>query len=166
MNAYLSAARELVTTGIEKSRTPLTPALEAHLSFTVARFMDAPVKTDLITVQYYRAVEERAKRDRIREIGDCCLISCGLFPERIRKSGGRISYYAGLGQGAYDQVGMTEAAWGFSSMLDVLSSLGEGRTARNLLDLARGGSSAAEKDLRKENVILFSTEKFRRVSRS
>lgn len=118
-SSYLSAARDLVVTGMRESQVDLSPDLEFHLASTVAFYMRRPVRTDSLTNRMMKLPRKRG-REEYRRIGNDCLISCAFFVERLTRNGGSIVYYAGLGQAAYDVAGMTEAALGFPDMLDVL----------------------------------------------
>lgn len=46
-------------------------------------------------------------------------VTCGIFAKRLERLGGT-GPYVGLGRTAYIQAGLTEAAYGFHLMLDVL----------------------------------------------
>ena len=142
LDAYLNAAREIVMGGMEASRTPLSHALEFRLSRIVAKHMREPVGCDMIVTRITRESERNARPERVAEIGDDCLITCGMFPERIRRRGGSVRFYSDVGRAAYDYAGLTEAAYGFSHMLTVLSAVAP-TPAAAMLDLAAAGDAGA-----------------------
>lgn len=155
-NAALSVATEFVRYGIEKTGIPLTGSLEAYLSITFVRFMGRQVRVDLLTVRVTRAMDASAPADGLRELADECLIACALFEDRLRRSGA-VRHYVGLGQMTYDAADMTEQAYGFIHMRDVISAAA-GRAGsddgRVLIDRARAGSATARAELETQNVVV------------
>jgi hypothetical protein len=155
--ATLSIASEFVRTGIEKAGIPLTDTLEAYLSITFARHIGATISVDLLTVRVTRALDENAPSDALRTLADECLIACAFFEERLRRTGGTVRHYIGLGQMTYDAASLTEQAYGFVLMRDVIASAA-GRLEREdpeaLIDRARTGSPAARSELAGQNVVV------------
>jgi hypothetical protein len=151
----LAIASDFVKTGMERAGVPLTQTLEAYLSITFARFIGETIRVDLLTVRINQAMDARAPRDIIRTLADECLIACAFFEGRLRRSG-TIRHYVGLGQMTYDAADMTEQAYGFMPMRDVIASAAEIQSddSRILLDAARSGSKTAEKDLKDQNVVV------------
>ena len=117
----LAIASDFVKTGMERANVPLTQSLEAYLSITFARFLGRTIGVDLLTVRVTQALEARAPRDVIRALADECLIACALFEARLRRVGS-VRHYVGLGQATYDAADMTEQAYGFIHMRDVIAS--------------------------------------------
>jgi hypothetical protein len=154
-DAYLGIAKDFVRTGIEKAGIPLTNSLEAYLSFTFARFIGQHIGVDLLTVRITRAMDENAPRDTMRALADECLIACALFERRLARSG-TVRHYVGLGQATYDAAAMTEQAYGFTHMRDVIASAANAEEDDKtiLLDRARAGSTTARDELERENVVL------------
>jgi hypothetical protein len=135
----LAIAQDFVRAGIDKAGIPLTETLEAYLSITFARFMDAG-----------------APRDTMRALADECLIACAFFERRLARNG-TIRHYVGLGQATYDAAAMTEQAYGFVHMRDVIASAadgGEPEDGRILIDRARAGSTTARDELAEQNVVV------------
>ena len=151
----LAIAKDFVRAGIEKAGIPLTESLEAYLSITFARFIGAHIAVDLLTVRITRAMDAGAPRDAMRALADECLIACAFFERRLARNG-TIRHYVGLGQATYDAAAMTEQAYGFVHMRDVIASAAEGREEdeRILIDRARAGSAAARDDLAARNVVV------------
>lgn len=153
--SQLAIASDFVKTGMEKAGVPLTENLEAYLSITFARFMGETIRVDLLTVRITEAMDARAPRDMIRALADECLIACAFFEARLRRAGA-IRHYVGLGQMTYDAADMTEQAYGFMPMRDVIASAAESSSddSRILIDRARSGSSTARKELETQNVVV------------
>lgn len=153
----LGIAADFVRTGIEKAGIPLTETLEAYLSFTFARYIGRNISVDLLTVRVTRALDDNAPSHALRMLADECLIACAFFEERLRRTGGTVRHYVGLGQMTYDAAELTEQAYGFVLMRDVIASAagrGEHEDKAALIDNARAGSPAARAELQGENVVL------------
>jgi hypothetical protein len=154
-DASLGIAKDFVQAGIEKAGIPLTDTLEAYLTITFARFIGAQIGVDLLTVRITRAMEAGAPRDTMRALADECLIACAFFERRLARNG-TIRHYIGLGQATYDAASMTEQAYGFVHMRDVIASAADRpeEDGRILIDRARAGSSAARDELAAQNVVV------------
>jgi hypothetical protein len=155
-DATLAVATDFVRSGIEKAGIPLTQTLEAYLSITFARFIGREIRVDLLTVRVTRAMDGGAPRDGLRALADECLIACALFEARLRRNGS-VRHYVGLGQMTYDAADMTEQAYGFVHMRDVMATAA-GRAGsddgRVLIDRARAGSAVARAELAAQNVVM------------
>lgn len=152
----LGIASDFVRSGIEKAGIPLTGSLEAYLSITFARFFGKAIDVDRLTVRAAGAMDGGAPRDLLRALADECLIACAFFQERLRRNG-TIRHYVGLGQTTYDAADMTEQAYGFVHMRDVIATAaGQDRSedGRVLLDRARAGSGSARAELAGQNIVL------------
>jgi hypothetical protein len=149
-------AAEFVKSGIEKAGIPLTETLEAYLSITFARFIRSEIHVDLLTLRITKALDARAPRDEIRGLADECLIATALFGRRLRRAGA-IRHYVAMGQMTYDAANMTEQAYGFVHMRDVIASAAardEAEDPRVLFDQARAGSQTARAELAGQNVVV------------
>jgi hypothetical protein len=154
--ATLGIASDFVKTGIEKAGIPLSNTLEAYLSITFARFIGTSIAVDLLTVRITQAMDASAPRDVIRALADECLIACAFFERRLRRNG-TIRHYVGLGQMSYDAAELTEQAYGFVHMRDVMASAAGSDPAedsRILVDRARAGSQTARAELAEQNVTV------------
>lgn len=154
-DATLGIASDFVRSGMEKTGIPLTQTLEHYLSITFARFIGRAIRVDMLTLRIARAMEETAPRDALRALADECLIACALFEGRLRRQGA-IRHYVGLGQTAYDAARLTEQAYGFIHMRDVMGAAAarEPEDGRTLVDRARAGSATARAELEARNVTL------------
>jgi hypothetical protein len=153
--ATLAIASDFVKAGVAKAGVPLTENLEAYLSITFARFIGATISVDLLTVRVTRAMDAAAPRDIMRALADECLIACAFFEGRLRRNG-TVRHYVGLGQATYDAADLTEQAYGFVHMRDVIASAAGGdadEDGRILLDRARAGSTTAKAELARQNVV-------------
>ncbi len=154
--ATLGIASDFVKTGIEKAGIPLTQTLEHYLTITFARFIGKTIVVDLLTVRVTEALDANAPSDILRALADECLIACAFFEGRLRRSG-TVRHYVGLGQVTYDAARLTEQAYGFVPMRDVIASAaagGESEDGRVLVDRARAGSETARRALAGQNVVV------------
>jgi hypothetical protein len=152
----LGIASDFVKTGIEKAGIPLSNTLEAYLSITFARFIGSSISVDLLTIRVTQAMDGSAPRDVIRGLADECLIACAFFERRLRRNG-TVRHYVGLGQMSYDAADLTEQAYGFAHMRDVMASAAgsdEAEDGRVLIDRARAGSQTARAELAEQNVVI------------
>jgi hypothetical protein len=152
----LAIASDFVKTGIEKAGIPLSNTLEAYLSITFARFIGSSISVDLLTIRVTQAMDGNAPRDVIRGLADECLIACAFFERRLRRNG-TVRHYVGLGQMSYDAADLTEQAYGFVHMRDVMASAAgsdEAEDGRVLIDRARAGSQTARAELAEQNVVI------------
>lgn len=150
---YLGPARDLAAAGSERSGIPLTETLRQTLALAIARAMRRPVDPDRLTWRLALARERGTERDAL-QVAEDCLISLGLFPERVRRVG-PIPTYMGVGRAAYRTAGHLESAYGFHLMVEALRFLSEPDRTR-LLQFARDGSSAAAARLRGQGVLVLS----------
>lgn len=154
--ATLGIAADFVRSGIEKAGIPLTETLEAYLSITFARFLHSEIRVDMLTVRITRAMDANAPRDEMRALADECLIATAFFARRLSRAGA-IRHYVAMGQMTYDAAEMTEQAYGFVHMRDVIASAAEAEDKgdrRMLFDQARAGSPKARDELARQNVVV------------
>ena len=153
--ATLAIASDFVQSGIRRAGVPLTHTLEAYLAITFARHIGKAIGVDLLTVRVSRALEGGAPQGAMRALADECLIACAFFEDRLRRAGS-IRHYVGLGQATYDAADMTEQAYGFVHMRDVIASAAESARAETpvLIERARAGSATARDELAQENVVI------------
>ncbi|GGD42501.1 hypothetical protein [Sinisalibacter lacisalsi] len=163
-DVFVAAADDIVDAGMKDSGIPLTDTLKHYLAITIARFMRDHPGLDGLTVRVTRAMEAHAPPDILRRLGDECLIATALFEGRLRRAGGSLRHYSGLGQVAYDAAAMTEQAHGFPHMRDVIASgTAQGRAReglRGLVDAARAGSTVARERLAAGNVVAFPSRRW------
>lgn len=163
-DVFVAAADGIVGEGMRESGIPLTETLRHYLAITLARFMRDHPDPDRLTVRVVRALDENAGAGVLRRLGDECLIACSVFEGRLRRAGGSLRHYTGLGQTAYDAARLPEQAVSFPHMRDVIVS-GTGRRTdrmRDLVDAARAGSGLARAALAGQNVVPFPAPQWRR----
>lgn len=81
--------------------------LESYLVFLLMRFADRPHCTARIMAQDYLASQHLSgvhRIDRLREVGDHCLLFSGLFPQLAERRLVRISYFVNIGRNSYHQL--------------------------------------------------------------
>lgn len=130
----------------------LSEELESYLVFLLMRFAKNPSLVHSILATDFLQSLEHIKRERnlhLRDVGDKCLLMCGLFPGRARRSRVRISYYVKLGQSAYGSVSEHQSEhhaahfselfsllrYHFVGLMDVLHTIHELQTDQTFLDL-------------------------------
>lgn len=82
----------------------LNEELESYLVFLLMRYTDKPeMAASILALDYLNGVNApgQLRQDKMRDVGDQCLLYSGLFPERAERRRVRISYYVDLGRSAY-----------------------------------------------------------------
>ena len=85
----------------------LDEEIESYLIFTLMRFTQNPeLASKALAPDFLRSADllGHAKENKLRDVGDQCLLLSGLFPQRAEKRLVSIGYYVGLGQSAYQQL--------------------------------------------------------------
>lgn len=156
-DAYVAAADGLVRRGVRESGIPLTENLRHYVAVTLARYMKRHIVVDRLTIRVARAMDTNAPQSELRDLADACLLACSLFERRLRRSGGSLRHYSGLGETAYDAASLTEQAFSFAHMRDVIvaATVQDRPGPQALLDAARAGSTLARKELAQDNIIAF-----------
>jgi hypothetical protein len=95
----------LVSEAEAKSKQTLNEEMESYLVFLLMRFTE---KTDLATkvlaLEFLNGLNEHRGKlceQKLREVGDSCLILAGLFPERALHKRVDLSYFINIGQSSY-----------------------------------------------------------------
>lgn len=132
-------------------RCALDEELESYLVFLLMRFAaDPELAARVMALEYLRGVGTRGREraDRLRAVGDQCLLYSGLFPRRAERRLVRTSYFVNLGRTAYQDLAdsVTRGAYalfgrlaaGFVPLMDVLQTMREldGRPCPDLLGSA------------------------------
>lgn len=84
----------------------LDEPLESYLVFMLMRFTGrADLVARAMALDFLDAQTERNRQpDRLREVGDKCLLFSGFFPQIAEKRLVRVSYFVRLGRSAYQQL--------------------------------------------------------------
>jgi hypothetical protein len=105
--------RQLVSEAQDSAHYSLDEELESYLVFLLMRYAQQPRKlATIVALEYVESLLARgqARRERLRDVGDTCLLFSGLFPNLARRRRVQISYYVRIGQGAYSELSQTLAA--------------------------------------------------------
>lgn len=128
--------RELVQEAAHRADRRLDEEIESYLVFLLMRFTgDVALASRTMALEYLDSVlaSGRIRRERLRDVGDQCLLFSGLFPRMARRRHVQIRYFVDLGRGAYDQLAaeaerglaavFRALAEGFVPLMDVLQTM-------------------------------------------
>ncbi|MDZ7803388.1 hypothetical protein [Thiohalophilus sp.] len=104
----LSQWHTLISEAEQAVGVTLEPELESYLVFTLMRYLDRPEMAQrVLALDYLEAAhcQGREQQERLRDVGDQCLLYSGLFPRRAERRRVRVSYYVDLGRSAYHHLG-------------------------------------------------------------
>jgi hypothetical protein len=82
----------------------LDEELQSYLVFLLMRFLSKPdIAARVLALDYIDSLlsSGRRQRDKLRDVGDVCLIHAGFFPRRARRKRVSEQYFVDLGSGAY-----------------------------------------------------------------
>ena len=85
----------------------LDETLESYLVFLLMRFAARPHCTARIMAEDYlrsQALQGEQRAEKLRDVGDHCLIFSGLFPQLAERRLVRISYFVNIGRSSYRQL--------------------------------------------------------------
>ena len=85
----------------------LDEELQSYLVFLLMRFLDKPgMAGKIMALDYIESMlsSGQRKEEKLRDVGDVCLIHAGLFPERAKRKRVSEQYFIDLGCGAYQQL--------------------------------------------------------------
>lgn len=127
------------------SSRQLDESLESYLVFLLMRFCGQPeMARRIMTMEFLQAQQDSGlKTERLRDVGDQCLLFSGLFPKIAEKRLVTVSYFVGLGRTAYHQLServdhhsdqfYSRLAQGFVNIMDVLHAM-RGLSGEPVLD--------------------------------
>jgi len=141
---------DLVREGEHRRHLALGEMLEAYLVFALIRHCnDASLMRHTMALDWLAAQERPRTPDRLRDVGDRCLLIAGLFPRLADRRRVSADYYIELGRGAYASAAeraprcerslFAELALAFHSLVDVLAAI-RGNAPTPAFALADGGS--------------------------
>jgi len=125
----------LVSEAQVASQRNLEEGLESYLVFLLMRFAGRPeLARKIMALEFLQAQREQSlKIDRLRDVGDQCLLFSGLFPQIAESRLVKVSYFVALGRSAYDQLASivdkqsdqlyTRLAHAFVGLMDVLHAM-------------------------------------------
>lgn len=94
----------LVKEAEENSHLLLGDELESYLVFLLVRFTNKPeMARSVLALDFLQSVQAQGmqQKNKLRDVGDKCLLFAGLFPGRAQRRRINISYYVDMGQSAY-----------------------------------------------------------------
>ena len=94
----------LVNDAQHNAGVQLNEELESYLVFMLMRYTDKPeMAASVLALDYLQGAHAlgQVRQDRMRDVGDQCLLYSGLFPERAEHRRVKVSYYVDLGRSAY-----------------------------------------------------------------
>jgi len=112
----------------------LDETLESYLVFTLMRFTQRPeLVSSVMALEFLDSAQQAGtqQHDRLRDVGDKCLLVSGLFPQNARHRLVSIGYFVNLGRSAYQQLHEKihgfygQLASDFVPMMDVLHAMRE-----------------------------------------
>ncbi len=98
---------DLVREAEELNGVFLDEDLESYLVFLLMRYTECTeLAARVMALEYLKSANTSGneRKERMRDVGDQCLLFSGLFPARAEKRRVRISYYVNLGRAAYQNV--------------------------------------------------------------
>jgi hypothetical protein len=113
----------------------LDEALESYLVFLLMRFAGRPdLARRVMALEFLEAQCHSVYQiDKLRDVGDQCLLFSGLFPQVAERRLVRVSYFVGIGRSAYDQLAVLldrkgdelygRLADAFVAVMDVLQAM-------------------------------------------
>ncbi len=103
------------------------PLTEHYLVHLLAAYAKRPIDDAPLAVKLMEALdaEPRARRDRLREVGDTSLFVSGFWSDSFARRSVDVDYYMDLGGSAYGELARTGAGWSRDPYGDVYESLSE-----------------------------------------
>ncbi len=124
----------------------LSEDLESYLVFLLMRFASNPhMLARVIALDYLNntSTERRTRHEKLRDVGDQCLLFSGLFPKQAERRMVKVSYFVDLGRTAYQQLSDTisnksadiygNLSRDFVSLMDILQTMRELQGSRTAL---------------------------------
>lgn len=126
----------LVAEAQSKAARHLDEELESYLIFLLMRFTSKPeMASSIMALQYLQSILEigQIRQEKLRDVGDQCLLYSGLFPKRAQRRRVEISYFVDIGRSAYHELSncrvksvslmYAHLSEGFVALMDVLQSM-------------------------------------------
>lgn len=98
---------ELVCEAESKSHRHLGEEVQSYLVFLLQRFLSKPeIAVRILALDYLKGLRSSGHQqiEKLRDVGDICLLYAGFFPQRARTRLVSANYYVDLGIGAYYQL--------------------------------------------------------------
>ena len=107
-----------------RAHIDLAETQESYLVFTLVRHCrDSLLSDRIVSLELLDGlnIDGELREERLRDVGDRCLLIAGLFPEQARRRCVSNSYYADLGRIAYAEL----ATWSRSTLSSLYAELAE-----------------------------------------
>ena len=101
----------------------LDEAMQSYLVFTLMRFAkDQQLNSNALALDYLNShhLSRQLRNERLRDIGDQCLLVSGLYPQAAVKRQVGVAYYVDLGRSAYHHIS-TMAQQGIAELYQQLA---------------------------------------------
>jgi len=125
--------QDLIKEVTSTKKVSLSEEIESYLVFLLIRFTSQVEFVDkIIAEEYLKSLTETTygnfRNQKLRDVGDTCLIFSGLFPEIIEKRLVNLSYYIRIGRNAYLEISQSPDLFGalaknFIKLMDILNNL-------------------------------------------
>jgi len=148
----------------------LDEELESYLVFLLMRYTGKPeLAAKVMALDYLHGAQTAGseRREKMRDVGDQCLLYSGLFPKRAEKRRVRVSYYVDLGRSAYQNVAeaaqaamaemFTHLAESFVSLMDTLQAMRSMHNHEQQLDPIRAFELWQETGSQRARTVLGQT---------
>lgn len=158
--------QRLVREAGREARRELDEELESYLVMLLARGLrEVDGLSRVVALDYLQSLTTGGQDGtaRLRDVGDRCLLTAGLFPHRAERRLVRIGYFVDLGRSAYDELAarlgraaaelFRHVATAFVPLMEVLQAMRtlDGHPALNALEAVEliqdTGSEAARREL-------------------
>lgn len=164
--------QQLVAEAEARCGADLGEDAQSYLVFLLMRYLRRDdLLRRLLALGYLQAMASSGTRraERLRDVGDECLLIGGLFPGQVRRRRVSLGYVIGLGQGAYGELAATDGsalgglfqhlAQEFPVLLDVLGQLRGGTPSLDQLAEAaerflQTGSASARTQLERVHGLM------------
>lgn len=96
--------QQLILEAEQACAVNLTENTESYLVFLLMRFTEKPdIAASVLGLEFLQGAHDltRARDEKLRDVGDKCLLYSGLFPGRAERRRVDVSYFVKLGQAAY-----------------------------------------------------------------
>ena len=137
----------LVREAEQRAACSLGEEIESYLVILLQRFLGrSEIASVILARDYLKGLTADGKRqyDKLRDVGDICLLHAGFFPRRARRRRVSVSYYIDLGISAYAQLQQNrhhplghlfaQLSQGFVPAMDVLQAMQTPDHSQSLLD--------------------------------
>ena len=118
------------------SKCVLNEELESYLVFLLMRFANKPeMIAKVLALDYLdgNLKKGQSRKQRLREVGDQCLLFAGFFPKQAERRMVKVSYFVQIGQSAYQELAdsandesakiYTSLAENFVMIMDILQTM-------------------------------------------